>query len=68
MCFADASCIGMRWQEGSCMVSMSAAHRGENVENSSTSTIEMEKTRLILRADYNLHCCLKAITFAPPAD
>lgn len=50
------------------MVSMSAAHRGENVENSSTSTIEMEKTRLILRADYNPHCCLKAITFPPPDD
>jgi hypothetical protein len=47
---------------------MSVAHRGENAEHSSTSTVEMEKTRLILKAEYNPHSCLKAITFLLLAD
>ena len=53
----------MRWQEAACVISMSAAHKGENMEHSRTSIVEMEKTRFILKPEYNLGCFRKAITF-----
>ena len=43
------------------MLSISAAHVGENAENSSISIVEMEKSRFILNAEYNPCRCLKAI-------
>ena len=43
------------------MLSISAAHMGENAENSSTSMVEMEKSRFIPKAEYNPCHSLKAI-------
>lgn len=49
------------------MLYMSVAHAGENMEHSSTSIVEMEKTRFIPRGEYNLSRCRKAIRFQPMA-